>query len=359
MQTLDTIKWGKLGKDFWTPYGKMSFGERRAFLKKYKLQKNQVPTCRKCKAVFFNCYCDNKEKQNIHNTRKAEYKKSFWEKLRHSQELVKQVLKEHEGEVIYLTYSGGIDSECTVNLFKEAIQDGRVKVIVGDTLNDFSQTRERWAAAEKELGIKFVYVRPDRGMCMRKVIETVDFPCYPRGHKDPKKRYATEFCCQNLKKQNMKRIEKEAGVNVVIMGLRGEENDNRRKKSIQYGDYFFAKKEKRWHVCPITYWSIEDVWQYQELLDFNYSKLYDLTNCSKKGFYLLPNGEYYQIRTGCVFCPQAIEGGYLIWLEVYFYAWYDAFVNKLGFKRHVLWAKIEFRIKQLKAKQYQICGAFN
>lgn len=258
--------------------------------------------------------------------------------------------------MIFLAYSGGIDSEICLYLFREAIKDGRVIVIIADTLCDFPQTRSRWMEAEKELGVKFVFARPDRGMCFAVVVKTVNFPCYPRGHSDPKKRYATEFCCQNLKKKNMKKLEHSA--TVIIMGLRGEENDNRRKKSIQYGDYYFSKKEKRWHVCPITYWSIEDVWHFQALKGFHYSGLYDLTNCGRKGFYLLPNGEYYQIRTGCVFCPQALEGGYLIWLEAYFPKWYDALVNKLGLKNHVVWARVQYRMKELKMKKVQLCGAF-
>jgi 3'-phosphoadenosine 5'-phosphosulfate sulfotransferase (PAPS reductase)/FAD synthetase len=353
------VNWGNLGKYFWLPYAKLSATERKAFLRKYKLQHRDVPQCNECKAIFVNCYCHNAEKVLLHATRRKEYQKSFFEKLEQSKALVQQLLKEHEGEKIFLAYSGGIDSECCLNLFKEAVMDGRITVIVADSLCDFPQSRQRWADAEKELGVKFVYARPDLGVSIKTIIQKVDWPIYPRGQGDPEKRKAAKECCNGLKKKNMKKIQKEANGTVIIMGLRGEENSNRRKKTIQYGDYFYSKSEKNWHVCPIAYWSIEDVWRYQEYAGFNYSKLYDLTNCGKKGFYLLPNGEYYQIRTGCTFCAQALEGGYLIWLEAFFPKYYDAMVNKLGLKNHVLWAKIEYRKRELKTKQYQICGAFN
>jgi 3'-phosphoadenosine 5'-phosphosulfate sulfotransferase (PAPS reductase)/FAD synthetase len=353
----EAINWAKLGKEFWQPYAKLTATERRAFLRKYNLQHRDVPQCRECKAIFVNCFCQDVEKMLSHALRRSEYKKPFMEKLKHSQELVNKVLAEHKGEKIFLAYSGGIDSECCVHLFKDAIMDGRVILINADTLCDFPDTGKRLEECERELGVKIIRVRPDLGISFKTIVNKTGWPAYPRGQGNPEKRKPTKECCKNLKEKNMKKLEKEAGV--VMLGLRGEENSNRRKKTIQYGDYFYAESEKQWRVYPIAFWSIEDVWQFQEYVGFHYSSLYDKTNCEKKGFYLLPNGEYYQIRTGCIWCPQACDGGYLIWLEKYFPRHYDAFINKLGFKNHVLWAKIRYRMNQLKAKQYQICGAFD
>jgi 3'-phosphoadenosine 5'-phosphosulfate sulfotransferase (PAPS reductase)/FAD synthetase len=350
------IGWGKLEKTFWQQYAALEPKNRSKFLKKYGLQKKDVPQCPKCKAVFFNCYCKDSAKITLHDERKAEYRKPFLEKLKHSQELVEKVLAENKCKQIFLAYSGGIDSECCVQLFKEAIMDGRVTVITADTLCEFPQTRKRWQQAETELGVKFTYARPDLGVSFPVMVKKVGWPLYARGHSDIEKRKPTDECCKNLKKKNMKKIEKQAGV--LILGLRGEENSNRRKKTIQYGDYFYSKSDKQYHVFPIAFWSIEDVWEYQNMCCFNYNGIYDLTNCNKKGFYQLPNGEFYQIRTGCVWCPQSINSGYLIWLKEFFPRHYDVMINQLGLKNNVIWAQIQFRMHELKSKQYQICGAF-
>ncbi|GEM_PF-2614637 len=352
-----TIIWGDLGESFWRRYAELSYYQRRQFLLKYGLQYGDVPKCRKCKAVFHHCYCNDEQHKAIIAAHKAEYKKPFSEKLRHSEELVAKVLEEHKGEKIYLAYSGGIDSECCVRLFQDAIIDGRVTLITSDTLVDFPETRAKWVELEQELGVKITFARPDPGVSYKTITRCKDLPVYARAGIDKEKRRPTELCCEGLKKKNMRKLEK--GATVLILGIRGTENHNRRLKTIRYGDYFFAKSHKQWHVYPIAYWTIEDVWEFQKLRGFSYNRLYDKTNCGKKGFYLLPNGEYYQIRTGCWPCPQSIDGGYLIWLKEYFPKFYDAMVNKLGLRDHVIWAHVQAVMGNLLSKQTEICGAFD
>lgn len=325
----ERINW-KSKKDFWlqSNYHNMTNSERRGFLKGKGLEYSDIPICKDCQHIYCKCVCHNEKYREKIDARKKLFKSSFEDKLKFSQELVKKVLNENIGKKIYLAYSGGIDSECCVQLFKDAIIDGRIQVVWGDTLVEFVDTRNRIQELENEFGIKVTRATPERGMSFKTVVQKYGLPLYSRASKSKEKQVATLKCCYLLKKKPMKQITKHW--NVAILGLRLEENMYRTSLIYNRGSYFFSKTNQMFRVYPIAYWTIEDVWKFQKLMEFHYNRLYDNTNCQKIGFYKLNNGTFYQIRTGCWSCPQARYSGYLEWLQTFYPRFFSAIMKNYG-----------------------------
>jgi 3'-phosphoadenosine 5'-phosphosulfate sulfotransferase (PAPS reductase)/FAD synthetase len=354
----ENVKWGNLGRDFWVnqfPHNGTTI-DKRKFLRDNHLQYADVPRCEKCRHAFHKCICFNqKEKNRTKRLRKKlelEMHRPFEEKLRESENLVNQVIKEQKGKQIYLAYSGGIDSECCVQLFKDAIAKGLVTVVIGDTLVEFPETRARWAELQKEIPTgKFIIARPERGVSFMSIVRDNGgkFPIYSRGTAKIEDREATKKCCKRLKKDPMHKQTKNA--DVLILGLRKAENQYRGMIIFRMGNYFHSKALKTWRVYPIAYWTIEDVWKFQKLKGFKYNVIYDKTNCNKTGFFITKSKKIYQIRTGCWCCPQSIHSGYLDWLEEYFPQFRNA-LNKMGLIQYIIEAKKE----KLKELNQQPCG---
>jgi phosphoadenosine phosphosulfate reductase len=343
-------KYLKATKEEWIEFAQRDACGRKKFFKEHNIQYKNVPRCKGCRHVFFHCVCDDPNYWKLMKKRNNLFNASFERKLKHSQKLVKKVLREHKGEKIYIAYSGGIDSECCIQLFKDAIIDGRVQVIWGDTLVEFPETRKRIQELENEFGIKVIVTRPNPPASFPYIVKTYGLPLYSRSSSDKEKRKATEQCCYLLKKRPMNKITK--GCDVLVLGLRLEENQNRTLGIYHTGDYFRAKK--RWTVYPIAFWNEDDVWTFQAMMEFNFNKIYRNTNCDKFGFYELKNGKEYHIRTGCWACPQSINSGYLEWLEKYYLPFYNTLWNNLGLKRALV--IIEEAKQKLKDKKIIPCG---
>lgn len=385
--SMSHVNWRSKGKDFWLPFGSLGTAERRRFLLEKGLQYRDVPKCKgceeyKCGSVFFHCSCikpeiadealEYGEENNVSNytpeerrtirinraKRKKSFNANFEKKLEHSRRLVKRVLREHRDRKIVLAYSGGIDSECCVQLFKEAVKDGRVQVIFGNTLVNFPEARERVKELEQEFGIEIIQAKPDRGVSFKTIVRDYGLPIYSRSSSDKQKRKATIKCCYLLKKKPMKIVTKDA--DVLILGLRGEENQNRKLGIYNNGDYF-KSKTSQWRVYPIAFWRRRDLWNFQELEGFNYNKIYDHTNCGEKGLYKLKNGRKYIIRTGCWSCPQAVGFGYLEWLKEYYPKFYKALMVNFGVRNHprYKWLLVKQKKEQLKRKGFKPCGALD
>jgi len=309
----------------------MNLGQRRRFLVEQGIQYKDVPRCKKCIHVFFKCVCGNKEYLKKMKKNRVLLNASFEKKVEHSKKLVDKLLKKTKGKKIYLAYSGGIDSECCVQLFKDYIKDGKVIVITGLTFVDFPESINRINELEKELGIEILRAKPK--VTFKYIVDKYGLPMYSRSSSEKSKRIATSRCCDLLKKQPMNKMTKDACA--LILGLRVEENRYRKMVILQKGDLFFSNSHKSWRVYPIAYWTIDDVWKFQKMKNFKYNKIYDNTNCAKRGFFKLDNGKFYQIRTGCWACPQAIKGGYLIWLEKYYPQFYKTLMVDFGLGKHV------------------------
>jgi 3'-phosphoadenosine 5'-phosphosulfate sulfotransferase (PAPS reductase)/FAD synthetase len=351
----ERINW-KGKREFWlkSDYANMSNSERRGFLKREGIEYSDVPVCKDCQHSYHTCVCDNKKYHEKIEARKKLFALSFDDKLKFSQELVEKILRENGGKKIYIAYSGGIDSECCVQLFKDAIIDGRVQIIWGDTLVEFSDTRNRIQELEKEFGIKIIRATPERGISFRTVVQKYGLPLYSRASASKEKSIATLKCCYLLKKKPMKQITKH--YDVAVLGLRLEENMYRSSLIYSRGSYFYSKTHKMFRAYPIAYWTIEDVWKFQRFNGFHFNKIYANTNCNKMGFYKLNSGTFYQIRTGCWSCPQARQSGYLEWLQNYYPRFFNAIMQNYGLEKIIREEGIDIGGKgetpYLKMKEY-------
>jgi len=339
------VDWSKypLTQQIWEEFGRMSLRERRVFLKEHSLQYTQghVPQCEDCLHVFFNCQCNNQEFQERKKLWLKELSKSFEEKLRHSEDIVRektQLIKDNNLKIV-LAYSGGIDSECCLQLFKEPISQGVIKVIVGNTTSELPDTYKRWREAEQELGVKFMYGLPERGTTFESNANIFGLPVYSRnacvvmaGEKkhikreesSSQSRRSTIMCCFNLKDKPQKLLLK--GYDGDILGLKATESRGRSISLKKTGDCFFSN-DMKWHIRPIAWWTIDDEWEFQKEKGFKYNGIYDKTNCGTKGKYKLSTGGYYKIRSGCAYCPQGIHNGYLEWLKEYYPTYFNKLVN--------------------------------
>lgn len=193
------IVWGPKGKDFWNDYPAMNLSQRRKFLKANGLNTRKIPYCIDCRHKYYHCVCHDEAFQARRSEKIKNLRAVFDEKLRYSIALKDKFMAEHQGEKIYLAYSGGIDSECCARLFQNEIKNGQVQVMWSDTLVELPETRQRMMDFEKEYNTKVLRITPVHGWSFKKVIEKYGLPMYARSA-DPDKRKATVRCCYHLRK---------------------------------------------------------------------------------------------------------------------------------------------------------------
>lgn len=334
------VDWSKypLSQKDWEYFATLDRVGRRKWLKGgnhegliLQYQRNEVPRCEVCSHAFFHCVCGDQEYAKKKAKWQAELNKSFEDKLRHSEELVEYVLEKARKYhlKLYLAYSGGIDSECCLQLFKKGIIEGLITVIVGNTTTELPDTYRRWKEAEAEFEVKFIYALPERGVTFKSNSIKYGLAIYPRNSQSKTSgseamKIPTKRCCGNLKERPQQKLMKD--MDGVILGLKATESQGRMFSIKKNGDCFFSSKGK-WNIKPIAYWTIEDEWTFQKLRLFKYNTIYDRTNCGKTGFYKLSTGKLFQIRSGCAFCPQGIHSGYLEWLKEYYPNWYHTLIK--------------------------------
>ena len=160
----------------------------------------------------------------------------------------------------YIAYSGGKDSGCIKRLCKMAGVDAVPHYNV--TTMDAPEL-VRFVKEQKDVK----WNRQPKSMMAR----LVERPSGPPVASMP-------WCCEEYKENGGKG-------EVCVVGVRVEESPRRRGlwKTVvpqNRGDHI---------ICPICYWTTEDVWHFHEMENINYCELYD------EGF----------SRLGCVGCPRA------------------------------------------------------
>lgn len=343
------IIWSKypLTQADWEEFAQLNHGKRCKFLKEHKLQYNrgEVPRCEDCDHAFFNCKCLDEEYHKKRELQDAEMAKPFSEKLKYSEDLVKLKIEQiiRTKKKVYLGFSGGIDSESCLQLFKEAITQNIVKVVVGNTLTELPDTYKRLYQAEKELGVDFIWATPIMGVTFESNACSFGLPLYSRSNykrintlpinydstlnvkninTSENIKRMTKLCCANLKEKPQKLCTK--GFDGDILGLRATESSGRAMAIKRLGDCSNITTTK-WHIRPIAWWTRDDEWNFQKLRGFNYNGIYDKTNIGKIGKYKTSTGRIIDIRSGCAYCPQGIHQGYLEWL----YEFYPKYFEKL------------------------------
>jgi 3'-phosphoadenosine 5'-phosphosulfate sulfotransferase (PAPS reductase)/FAD synthetase len=335
---LVTIDWSKyrFPESVWFSLDTRS--KRTKFFKENGIQysRGEVPRCALCNHVYFNCKCDDPEFQRKKRYWQEQISKPFEEKLDKAVKLVSIHINDIKEKhlKIYLAYSGGIDSECCLQLYKEPIKEKLIDVIVGNTLTELPDTYKRLYQAEKELGIKFKWATPKCGVTFETNAIEYGLPLYPRNNIiniDSKQtleqidtaseinKKPTKMCCHNLKENPQALLTNSYDGN--ILGLRATESQAR-GMAVKHGlnidrDCYFGTVAE-WDIRPIAWWTRKDEWKFQKLREFNYNGIYDKTNIHQIGKYKTSTGRVIDIRSGCAYCPQGIHQGYLEWLHEYY-----------------------------------------
>lgn len=78
------------------------------------------------------------------------------------------------------------------------------------------------------------------------------------------------------------RFVEEYGIQVLAMGLRGQESSGRRLNARRRGELYPIKNAALshgdaalWHLCPLAFWSENDVWAYIASRELRYNPAYD------------------------------------------------------------------------------------
>ena len=93
----------------------------------------------------------------------------------------------------------------------------------------------------------------------------------------------SSFCCDHLKKEPMKRYQKETGRMPMIGLMKEESMDRERFLTVNGCNMYHIKSPISY---PLANWTTKDIWEYTHANDIPYASVYD------KG----------EERTGCVFC---------------------------------------------------------
>ena len=212
---------------------------------------------------------------------------------------------------IYISYSGGKDSLCMLDMVRRFI-DKNIPAVFCNTGNEYPEAVKFVRQTEN-----VIIIHPEKRI--RQIIEKYGFPLVSKEqslyinqarHTKSEKLLnirlhggtkgigkisecwkflikapfnVSEKCCDYLKKKPFKKFNKETGLFPVIGTMAGESR-LRLQKWLQHGCNSFA--ENKTASYPLSIWSENDVWAYIRKFNLSYSPIYDM------GIR----------RTGCMFC---------------------------------------------------------
>lgn len=295
-------------------------------------------------------------------------------------DLIKMALKRAEKPVISCSF--GIDSIMVLFLTRKALVEmGRdpsdVEVVWNNTLNEFPEVREFATTITETWNLNLTVTKPKKPL--KKIIDDnggID-SSYFTARKGSRKegQPLSERCCNTLKHEPMKRATKENNWDLIMVGLRADESNQRKLASLRDGEYFYSSGT--WNgtmMCrPILWMTDDDIWEYVKHYDVPHVGLYDnnliqkypedMTKLimfkdrilelgidydklmdqqvqtldryqqnflSKKGF------KIFSPRVGCQMCPIPVKYGYLQWMRTYYPRVYQAMVHNLGYGKALL-----------------------
>lgn len=229
------------------------------------------------------------------------------------------------GGQVYVSFSGGKDSTVLLDLVRKIYPD--VPAVFVDTGLEFPEIREFAKTFDNVIWLKpkmnfvdvikkygYPIISKEAGVKIREAKSKPDG--YSAQAFDPespynikyKQRYSmvrwkflldadfntSSYCCEVMKKQPVKRYEKESG-RKCMTGMMASESHRRYEKWLSEGCNAFANKRPT--SMPLAFWDEQDVLQYLKEYNIPYCGLYGDIIETPKGLDL--GGEK---RTGCVFC---------------------------------------------------------
>jgi len=258
--------------------------------------------------------------KKLHKFQKMELSK----KITRSHKILEKNIKRYENPVV--CWSGGKDSTVALHLALQFDPDIQVihidtGVLFPETTKFIEKLSEKW-----ELNIRIVKSNPEKywEICEKygwpifgKAISSNVGRAFRTGNIRDQLSRLEKILIQNKVKLSMKcaeylldkptkQIEKELNADLKIIGIRALESRARVRLWVDYGDLYYVKRyykrnEGIWKLSPISIWSEEDIWKYNELNNIPHNKLYDM------GF----------DRNGCWTCAMAIRRGQINKLKKY------------------------------------------
>ena len=250
---------------------------------------------------------------------------SFERKIQVTQAKVIQFYEHFKGNC-YVSFSGGKDSLCLLNLARRCYPD--IEAVYVDTGLEFPEVR-KFALSHKNVTVlkpemRFDEVIKEHGWCYSSKDVASAIYYYRKGSKWAKRNLQglnkdgttskyrqdhytkwdflfnssikiSDKCCAVMKEKPLNKYEKESGKHPIIGTLASESH---RRKVSWYQTGCNAFESKRQLSKPISFWTEQDILRY--LRDFNipYASVYG--DIIKEKGRLRTTGES---RTGCIFCP--------------------------------------------------------
>jgi 3'-phosphoadenosine 5'-phosphosulfate sulfotransferase (PAPS reductase)/FAD synthetase len=264
------------------------------------------------------------------------------QKVKLSQRRIRTFYEALRGKV-YVAFSGGKDSTVLLDVVRHVYPN--VPGVFIDTGLEYPEIRQLVKTVEN-----VTWIRPK--LSFKRVIEKYGYPvvskeqaCFIREYRTTKSDYLrkirwegkgerhsfkisekwkflvkapfkiSERCCDKLKKDPVKRYEKETGKRPYL-GLLASDSVGREVYYLHNGCNILNSKKKR--SSPIMFWREEDIWDYIKSRGLKYASIYD------KG----------ASRTGCIFCMFGVhlekEPNRFQRLKETHPKLYDYCINKLG-----------------------------
>ena len=228
---------------------------------------------------------------------------------------------EHWDGQIYVSFSGGKDSTVLLHIARQEYPD--IKAVFVDTgleypeVRDFVKTIENVERLKPKMNFKDViekygypvvskeqaqFIQQYRNAKSEKTKDTrLNGNKWGQGKISKKWLYLldapfkiSEQCCNIMKKNPVKKFEKETGLQPMI-GVMAQESSKRVQDYLKHGCNAF--EAKRPVSRPIGFWTEQDVLQYLKLYDIPYATIYGEIAEREKELYLTGCD-----RTGCMFC---------------------------------------------------------
>lgn len=213
---------------------------------------------------------------------------------------------------VYISYSGGKDSEVLLDIARQLYHD--IKAVFINTGQEFPETIKQVLLRKKQ-GYNIDIITPK--MRYKDVIEKYGYPCISkeqalyiediRTTKSEKMKKLRLFgrngsyklsekwkylleenikispkCCTILKKNPVKKYEKETGRKGVV-GTMASESSNRLNSYLKTGCNSF--ESNRPMSRPLGFWREEDIWQYIKNNNLQISEMYTVHRAERTGCY--------------------------------------------------------------------------